>query len=193
MNKPFHCSKCNKNFSTVCNRKRHNEAFHQEDRSRHQCWHCNNTYARLETARKHALKVHGDTEPRTAKLTSKNPRWTPEIKAPKPWIPPPEARPRTVHRIYIPTPQNETSHINKIKQKRYISRLDPYIAVTLEEALMKITDEESTIGRLNRLQTLEDLEVSPSSSCSTIAQYVTENTENVTITTVYGIFSAHKD
>ena len=106
--------------------------------------------------------------------------------------PPPEARPRTVHRIYIPTPQKETSHINKIKQKRRISRLDPYIAVTLEEALMTITDEESTIGRLNRLQTLEDLEVSPSSSCSTKTQDETENTENVTITRVYGIFSAHK-
>ena len=33
---------------------------------------------------------------------------------------------------------------------------------------MAVTDEKSTIGRLNRLQTLEDLEVSPSSSSSTI-------------------------
>ena len=89
---------------TVGNQRHHNEAFHQEDRTRHQCWHCNKTYARLETAGKHALKIHGDTEPSSVKLTSKNSHWTPEIKAPKPWIPPPEARPRTVHQIYIPTP-----------------------------------------------------------------------------------------
>ena len=175
------------------NRRRPNEAFHQEDRTRHQCWYCNKTYARLETDRKHAQNVHGDTEPRPLKLTTKNPCWTPEIKAPKPWIPPPEARPRTVHRIYVPIPQTETSHINRIKQKWRISRLDPYIAVTFEEAYMTVTDEESTTGRLMRLQTIEDLEVSPSSSCSTITQEETENTDNLTITSVYWIFSVYKD
>ena len=142
MNKPFHCSKCNKNLSTVGKRRRHNEAFQKEDRS----WHCNKTYARLETARKHAQKVHGDKKPRPVKLTTKNPRWTPEIKVPKPLIPPPEARPRTVHWTDVPIPQNENRHINKIKQKMRISRLDPYTTVTLEKALMTITDEKSTVG-----------------------------------------------
>ena len=58
---------------------------------------------------------------------------------------------------------------------------------------MTITDEESTIGRLSRLKTQEDLDFSPSSTCNTITQDETENTENVTITTVYGIFGAYED
>ena len=174
MNKPFHCSKCNKNFSTEGNQRRHNEAFHQEDRTRHQCWYCNKTYARLETARKQ--NVHGDTEPRPVKLTTKNPRWTPEIKAPKPWIPrlkPDQEQYTEFTFLYLKL----KPVTNKIKQKQHISRLDPYIVVTLEEALMTVTDEESTIGRLNHLQTLEDLEVSPSSSCSTVTGIFSEYTD----------------
>ena len=83
-------------------------------------------------------------------------------------------------------PATSTSS-NRNGFKPRISRLDPYIGITLEEALMTVTEEKSTIGRLNQLQTLEDHEVSPSSSCSTITQDDTENTDSVTVTTVYRI------
>ena len=176
------------------NRRHHNEVFHQADRTRQQCWHCNKTFARLETAKKHAQNVHGDTEPRPcSKTNNKEPTLDTRNPGTQTMDPPPEARPRTVHQIYVPVPNNETGHINKIKQKPGISSLDPYITVTLEEALMTVTDEKSTIGRLNQLQTLEDHELSPSSSCSTITQDDTENTDSVTVTTVYGIISAYKD
>ena len=130
---------------------------------------------------------------KTSKINYKEPTLDTRNQGTHTLDPPPDARPRTVHQTYVPIPKNETSHINMIKQKRPISRLDPYITVTLEEALMTITDEESTIGRHSRLKTQEDLDVSPSSTCNTITQDETENTENVTITTVCGIFGAYED
>ena len=134
------------NFSTVDNLRRHNEAFDQADRTRHQCWQCNKTCLRLSKCTwRHRTK--------TSKNNNKEPILHTRNPGNQTIEPPTEARPRTLHWIYVPVPNNETSHINKTKQKRRISRLDPFIAVTLDEALMSVTDEKSTIGRLNRLQT----------------------------------------
>ena len=90
--------------------------------------------------------------------------------------------------------KSDERQINKINKKRRRSRLNPYITLTVDEALMTLTEEQSTIGRLNRLQVIKDLEVSPSSSSSTITQ--DERTENMDIDipiTVYGAFYTSKD
>ena len=77
-----------------------------------------------------------------------------------------------VYRINIPATSDNT---NNIKQRRRISRLNPYIAITAEEALVMVTDETSTLGRLNRLQVLIDLAITPSASDSTVV--TDENTD----------------
>ena len=165
MEKPFTCSTYRKNFSTVGNLRRHNEAFHLTNRTKFQCWHCHSTYTRLETARKHSFNKHGDAERRTVKVSTQNPWWTPEIFKPGPWIPTPETRPKmgTVYNINI-TAKLDQSQIDKIKKWKMRSRLDPYIGLTVNEALITLTEEQPTTGRLNRLQIMKDLEVSPSSS-----------------------------
>lgn len=191
MEKPFSCGTCHKKFSTINNLRRHNEAFHSKDRTKYQCWHCTRTYARVETARKHALKVHGDNEQKPIQIKTQNKRWKPEIIKPGPWVPPPEARQRngTVYKITVRSGPSEESHINKIKQKRRYSRLDPYIPLTIDEAFATLTGETSTIGRLNRLQIEKDLELSPSSSTSTITQDEREEELDIDITnSVYGVF-----
>ncbi|MCG8078473.1 MAG: C2H2-type zinc finger protein [Candidatus Thiodiazotropha taylori] len=197
MEKPFTCSTCHKKLSTIGNLRRHNEAFHSSNRVKFQCWHCPNTYARQESARKHAYIKHGDTERKTVKTTTGNPRWKPEIFKPGPWNPPPEARPKsgTVYKIQIP-PASEQSHINNIKQQRRISRVNPYIPLTVDEALVTTSNDECTLARLNRLQVMKDLEISPSSSTSTITQdelRPEEEALDITIPTIYGIYHTSKN
>ena len=162
MEKPFTCSTCHKKLSTIGNLRRHNEAFHSTSRIKYQCWHCHNTYVRQESARKHAYNKHEDTERKTVKTTTGNPRWRPEIFKPGPWNPPPEARPKfgTVYTIQIP-PASEQSHINNIKQKRRTSLFNPCIPLTVAEALVTISNNECTLARLNRLQVMKDLEAPP--------------------------------
>ena len=94
----------------------------------------------------------GTRKDKTVKTTTGNPRWRPEIFKPGPWNPPPEARPKsgTVYTIQIP-PAPEQSHINNIKQKRRTSRFNPYIPLTVAEALVTIRNNECTLARLNRL------------------------------------------
>ena len=72
---------------------------------------------------------------------------------PGPWNPPPEARPKsgTVHTIQI-LPAWEQSLINNIEPKRRTSRFNPYIPLTVVEALVTISNNECTLARLNRLQ-----------------------------------------
>lgn len=196
MEKPFTCSTCHKNLSTIGKLRRHNEAFHSTSRIKYQCWHCHNTYVRQESARKHAYNKHGDTERKTVKTTTGNPRWRPEIFKPGPWNPPPEARPKfgTVYTIQIP-PASEQSHINNIKQKRRTSRFNPYIPLTVAEALVTISNNECTLARLNRLQVMKDLEISPSSSTSTITQdeLPEEESMDITIPTIYGVYHTPKN
>ena len=63
----------------------------------------------------------------------------------------------------------EKSQINTIKQKRRISRLNPFIALTIEEAIVTVeSDEVSTIGRMNHVQLMQDLAITPSSSTETV-------------------------
>lgn len=172
MDKAFSCGTCHKKFVNISNLRRHNEAFHSQNRTKYECWHCSKLYARIETARKHTIKVHGTTEHQPIQLKTKNKRWKPEIVKPGPWVPPPEARQRsgTVYKVTIRTGQTEESHISNINKIRRQSRLNTYIPLTVEEACVTLSDEPSTLGRLNRLQIEKDLELSPSSSSSTITQ-----------------------
>ena len=189
MEKPFKCSTCGKHYVNLGNLTRHNQAVHRPNMTKFQCWHCPNTYKRKESARKHCLKVHGDIQQQTLKLPCQNPNWKPEITKPGPWIPPPEARPKKLSTIYKINIQDNRSQINKIKERKRTSRLSTYIAITPDEALMTLTEEKSTIGRLLRLQTLQDLSITPSSSTETITQDETSKNEELpTIQTVYGIF-----
>lgn len=126
---------------------------------------------RNENARKHCLTVHGDHEKRTVAVMARNKKWTPNVFISGPWTPPPEARMNAkVYRIEI-RGGKILSQINATRCKRRISRTNPYLALTPEEALVTIESENiSTIGRMNKVQFLLDLNISPSSSTETILQ-----------------------
>ena len=112
-----------------------------------------------------------------------------------------EARPKigTVFKIKIPTQKLVTSHTNRIKQKKRVKRINPFLALTVEEATITIeSDETSTIGRLNRKQVMRDLKaVSPSASTETILR--DESTEgeqeqqNIQPVKIYGIIKTSTD
>ena len=107
-----------------------------------------------------------------------------------------EARTRaTVYRIEIPGGKI-ISQINTTKCKRRISRLNPYIALTPEEALVTLESQNiSTVGRMNQVQLLTDLNITPSSSTETILQDEEGICEQrrPEATRVYGIFETTKD
>ena len=140
MNKIFNCKTCGKSFTTLGDLKRHNTSFNAATVIKYQCWHCPNIYARKESAKNHALKIHD--EKKTVRLTTDNKCFRLEIFRPEAWTPPPEARPSTIYKIMIPTTSGHinsvNSQINKIKQRRRITRLDPYIALTAEEAMKNL-------------------------------------------------------
>ena len=101
----------------------------------------------------------------------------------------------TVYTIQIP-PASEQSHINNIKPKRRTSQFNPYIPLTVDEALVTISNDECTLcARLNRLQVMKDLEISPSSSTSTITQdeLPEEESMDITIPTIYGVYHTPKN
>ena len=196
MEKPFACKNCRKSFTTISNYKRHNITHHEEKTKQYQCWHCPKTFVRNDNARKHALRVHGDQERRTVEVSTRNKKWTPNVFKPGPWNPPPEARTRaTVYRIEIPGGKI-ISQINSTKCKRRIFRLNPYIALTQEEALVTLESQNiSTVGRMNQVQLLTDLNITPSSSTETILQDEEGICEQrrPEATRVYGIFETTKD
>lgn len=125
-------------FTFISNYRRHNMTHHEKKTKQYQCWHCPKTFVRNDNARKHSLRVHGDQERRTVEVTTRNKKWTPTIFRPGPWNPPPEARTRaTIYRIEIPGGKI-ISQINSSKCKRRISRMNPYLARTPEEALVTL-------------------------------------------------------
>ena len=195
MNKPFNCKICKRSFINVSNLRRHNTSFHTEIIRKYECWHCAKLFARKENARKHALTVHKDPEQKTVAINARNKRWKPEIFKPEPWTPPQEARPKgTIYQINISSrPKEQESHIKAIKKKIRNSRLNKYIALTPEEAVISIeSKEKSTIGKLNHRQILKDLEISPSSSTETILQDEIQQPEVFWTdkpNRVYGIFN----
>ena len=109
----FKCNICGKTFATGTTLKRHVEAFHQERRTKFQCWYCNKVYARKENAVKHTQMKHNDFERKFTIIETTNTKFNPGIFKPDPWVPPPEARPRSgnIHTILIkPRTQQTTTH-----------------------------------------------------------------------------------
>ena len=109
----FKCNICEKTFATGTTLKRHVEALHQERRTKFQCWYCNKVYARKENAVKHTQMIHNDFERKFTIIETTNTKFNPGIFKPDPWVPPPEARPRSgnIHNILIkPRTQQTTTH-----------------------------------------------------------------------------------
>ena len=109
----FKCNICEKTCATGTTLKRHVEALHQERGTKFHCWYCNKVYARKETAVKHTQMKHNDFERKFTIIETTNTKFNPGIFKPDPWVPPPEARPRSgnIHTILIkPRTQQTTTH-----------------------------------------------------------------------------------
>ena len=104
----INCDECNKTIVSRSTLNRHKAAFHTEERSSYQCWHCHNEYARKESVVKHSLTAHNDPEKKFIITKITNTKYRPVITKPPRWTPPFEARPRTnnnstIYRINLPS------------------------------------------------------------------------------------------
>ena len=133
------------------------------------CNHCNNTDARLETARKHALNKHGDTQRRMVKLTTQNPWWEQDGET-RTMGPP--SRSQTKDRDSL---QNQHTQIWWQPHQQDQAKKNNMLTGLVHSnnngwSLMILTDKQSTIRRLLRLKTMKELEGSPTLATSTITQ-----------------------
>ena len=165
---PQQCKICQKNFSTSSSLKRHTDAFHSESRTKFQCWSCFRNFARKETVLLHSRTQHNDTEGKFVIVSMTNTRYRPNIEKPKPWTPPPEARPRnaTIYKIRIPS----TNNINRTTEVRSNDLITPSKPKPDAEWKPLTIKQLREIYPISTDELLTDLELTPSSSESSIDQ-----------------------